>query len=71
MGAWGEWSKCSETCGQGYQTMSRIVEVNPLHGGTACPERTTKRICNQTTCIGAYTILMYKNKHILLLKYLI
>lgn len=39
---WSRWSKCSISCGQGYKTRSRSIEVHPRNGGKACPKKLFK-----------------------------
>lgn len=33
---WGNFTECSQTCGGGFQTRSRVIESPPLYGGAAC-----------------------------------
>ncbi|CAH0669422.1 unnamed protein product [Spodoptera exigua] len=40
---WGEWSKCSVSCGTGYQERTRTVLVQPGPGGAACPRAMARR----------------------------
>ncbi|CAH2062716.1 unnamed protein product, partial [Iphiclides podalirius] len=40
---WGEWSRCSVTCGVGYQERTRTVLEGPSAGGAPCPARLTRR----------------------------
>ena len=56
-GNWGEWTKfgaCSETCGTGSQTHSRICNnPSPGVGGAACSgDETEENPCNITDCPG-------------------
>nr|XP_026689790.1 thrombospondin type-1 domain-containing protein 7B-like isoform X3 [Ciona intestinalis] len=43
---WSGWSGCSVTCGQGTQTRSRYVTVNPANGGAGCPGLTETKTCS-------------------------
>ncbi|KAG9332402.1 hypothetical protein JZ751_014500 [Albula glossodonta] len=47
-GPWGEYSRCSVTCGLGAQVKRRVCDSPaPKHGGHACPgEATSTKICN-------------------------
>ena len=52
---WGKWSKCSETCGGGSQTRSRVCDnPAPDNGGAECDTdgslREESRYCNETPC---------------------
>jgi hypothetical protein len=49
IGAWGDWSTCSLTCGSGSQHRSR-TNVAAQHGGKACPTASNKRNCNSFNC---------------------
>lgn len=40
---WGEWSRCSVTCGVGYQERRRTVLSQPGPGGAPCPVRISRR----------------------------
>ncbi|CAG9563203.1 unnamed protein product [Danaus chrysippus] len=39
---WGDWSRCSVTCGVGYQERTRTI-VTPAAGGASCPSRLVRR----------------------------
>ncbi|XP_041972947.1 spondin-1 isoform X2 [Aricia agestis] len=41
--AWSPWSRCSVTCGTGYQQRTRQVLAQPRPGGAACPSRLEHR----------------------------
>ncbi|CAH0628560.1 unnamed protein product [Chrysodeixis includens] len=41
--AWGEWSKCSVSCGTGYQERTRTIVTPPSPGGAACPRSMARR----------------------------
>ncbi|XP_045520436.1 spondin-1 [Pieris brassicae] len=43
VGEWSEWSRCSVTCGVGYQERTRHVLSVPGPGGAPCPTRLTRR----------------------------
>ncbi|CAD7936459.1 unnamed protein product [Amoebophrya sp. A120] len=51
IGAWGNWTECSVTCGGGYKEKHRQVVQLPLHGGEGC-EGALKLIepCAQEEC---------------------
>nr|XP_049697073.1 spondin-1 [Helicoverpa armigera]XP_049697074.1 spondin-1 [Helicoverpa armigera]XP_049697075.1 spondin-1 [Helicoverpa armigera]XP_049697076.1 spondin-1 [Helicoverpa armigera] len=40
---WGEWSKCSVSCGTGYQERVRTILVRPSPGGAPCPRALSRR----------------------------
>ncbi|CAH2092340.1 unnamed protein product [Euphydryas editha] len=41
--SWGEWSRCSVTCGVGYQERRRTILSQAGPGGAPCPVRLTRR----------------------------
>jgi len=53
VGQWGEWSACSETCGDGTQSKSYLISINAANGGDQCPHAhfdTETRTCNLEAC---------------------
>lgn len=44
------WSTCTRSCGGGSQNQHRVVEMQPAHGGVACPSLYHERICNTHEC---------------------
>jgi len=45
------WSKCTKTCGTGYQRKSLVIITNGVHGGVLCPSATHQtRECNTKSC---------------------
>jgi len=46
----GEWSECSETCGDGTQTRTRTITQDPMHNGAACPELVETQTCKIQEC---------------------
>ncbi|CAB3235618.1 unnamed protein product [Arctia plantaginis] len=40
---WGEWTKCSVSCGTGYQERTRTILVQPSPGGQPCPRALARR----------------------------
>lgn len=40
---WSEWSKCTKTCGIGYQERTRTVLTEPAPGGAPCPKVMARR----------------------------
>ena len=47
---WQMWSKCSKTCGGGFQFRLRQVTRHAAHGGFACPLLTQAQKCNSEPC---------------------
>ncbi|XP_038213109.1 spondin-1 isoform X2 [Zerene cesonia] len=43
LGPWSEWSRCSVSCGIGYQERKRTVLAQPGPGGAPCPTRLSRR----------------------------
>ncbi|XP_037968120.2 spondin-1 [Plutella xylostella] len=43
VGPWGEWGRCSVSCGVGYQERTRAVLRPASPGGAPCPERLSRR----------------------------
>ena len=51
--SWGEWSKCSKSCGKGVQERTRTIVTPAKNGGKACsvPNKEGKA-CNTEACPG-------------------
>jgi Spondin-like TSP1 domain/Thrombospondin type 1 domain len=49
--AWGDWSGCSVSCGDGVQSRHRTVTTYPANGGQACPPTTENRTCHPQDCV--------------------
>merc|ERR1719510_2859464 len=48
---WSNYTDCSQTCGGGFQTRSRIVKTPPKYGGAACPgDAFESQVCNDQSC---------------------
>merc|ERR1711920_4294 len=48
---WGEWAKCSVTCGGGTQHKTRTEAITAANGGTACKEdKQMSQDCNTQPC---------------------
>ena len=52
MTEYGEWSDCSVTCGNGTETRSREIEVDPVSPGQECPVLIESRPCSKGLCPG-------------------
>lgn len=50
MGVWNEWTTCTQTCGLGRQSRSRVVMVGAAFGGVACGATAESRTCNSQPC---------------------
>lgn len=51
LGEWGEWSECSQSCGQdGVQERLRNVQNEPEVGGRPCGPRKESRMCTLADC---------------------
>ena len=47
---WGSWETCSASCGSGASQRRRIVKIDPLFNGNACPTLAESTLCNEQTC---------------------
>ena len=51
--SWGEWSKCSKSCGKGVQERTRTIVTPAKNGGKACSgANKEKKACNIEACPG-------------------
>ena len=51
--SWGEWSKCSKSCGNGLQERTRTIVTEAQNGGKACVGNNKhSRLCNNRGCPG-------------------
>ena len=51
--SWGEWSKCSKSCGKGVQERTRTIVTKAQNGGKACVGNNKhSRLCNKRGCPG-------------------
>ena len=51
--SWGEWSKCSKSCGNGLQERTRTIVTEAQNGGKACVgNNKDSRLCNNRGCPG-------------------
>ena len=48
--SWTAFGQCSKTCGTGWETKSRSVTTQPLHGGEVCPHLSFRRQCKLDDC---------------------
>ena len=50
--SWGQWTRCSKSCGLGRQTRQRSVKVTPSCGGTPCSsgDAFQTRACHNRCC---------------------
>lgn len=54
LGEWGEWSPCSQTCGDNAVQLRRRPRLTkPKNGGLACPSKREKRFCSVPMCPDA------------------
>jgi len=49
-GDWDGWSRCTASCGTGFQQRSRKVLRQPAYGGASCSANAEKRLCNTFQC---------------------
>jgi len=49
-GSWGQWDKCSTTCGAGSQSRSFSITTKAAYGGVACPTTPAEQECNLAPC---------------------
>ena len=71
--SWEDWGKCSETCGDGLQTRERSCTFPyPRNQGKTCPGNPMEvRSCNEQACQGTNNILIFSNKVIAYLAYIL
>ena len=51
--SWGEWAKCSKSCGDGSQERTRTIVTASQNGGKACDgSNKDTRNCNNGGCPG-------------------
>ena len=56
-GPYGEWSPCSQTCGGGMMSRTRLVFQNASNGGHACEGEATETMdCNEAKCRGTQSL---------------
>ena len=52
-GDFGEWSRCSQTCGNGQKSRTRSRRTQEANGGSPCVgDETDKQSCNPEICPG-------------------
>merc|ERR1712203_834935 len=50
---WGNFTQCTESCGGGFKTRSRVIASPPLYGGAACEGDAFESVaCNVQPCTG-------------------
>ena len=60
-GPFGDWSLCSNTCGDGKIFRTRSVETPALNGGKEClGEQMETETCNVQTCLGIWFLSSMK-----------
>jgi len=48
---WGNFTQCTESCGGGFKTRSRVIASPPLYGGAACEgDAFESVVCNEQPC---------------------
>ena len=54
---WGDWSKCTATCGQGLKTRARACFDPEFGSNKMCPGSSTEVAeCNEEECKGTYIV---------------
>ena len=66
MSAWGSWTTCTVSCGEGTQSRTRTVTTATQYGGVAESHKREDRECNKHSCpincqLNAWT--KYTNVH--------
>ena len=57
-GDYGDWSECSESCGNGTEFRDRVVKISAQHGGQNCTgEAREQKQCNTHPCAGKEYLL--------------
>ena len=58
--SWGEWSKCSNSCGKGVQERKRTIVTSASNGGKACSgSNKGEKACNNEACPGKNQTFKY------------
>ena len=57
--SWGEWSKCSKSCGKGVQERTRTIVTPAKNSGKACSDPKEKKACNIEACPGKNQTFKY------------
>merc|ERR550514_572355 len=56
MSEWGDWSACSEKCGEGTRTRSRTVTADAQHGGKCDDAKEASEKCMKKPCTVPCTL---------------
>eukprot|EP01002_Notosolenus_urceolatus_P009062 NODE_33_length_3365_cov_20.073884_g25_i0.p1 GENE.NODE_33_length_3365_cov_20.073884_g25_i0~~NODE_33_length_3365_cov_20.073884_g25_i0.p1 ORF type:complete len:1091 (-),score=159.40 NODE_33_length_3365_cov_20.073884_g25_i0:93-3275(-) len=59
---WATWGACSESCGPGFKTRTRTVEVYPQGSGLACGDLTQSQSCFLVSCSGGCQYTEWEQK---------
>ena len=64
--SWAIWGDCSEICGDGIKTRTRVCECPPKKGvGSLClGDGLQNSICNEATCLGNWCLKKNSDNHL-------
>jgi len=51
-----DWTTCTNACGTGTRTSTRVIDVEGMYGGECSAEESTTQDCNTEECEGEFTL---------------